>query len=93
MAHVVVGVDGSPSAAGALRWAVQEGWLRGWPVVVVLAWDYLDQHHATGAGFDPSYDATDAATALDVAIEGALGGAGGSDVERRPCDEGPPQGS
>jgi len=46
--RIVVGVDGSPGAQAALRWALQEARLRSAPVHVVLAWRY----HPTGT--DPS---------------------------------------
>lgn len=36
--EIVVGVDGSPGAEAALRWAVNEAWLRGVGVRAVLAW-------------------------------------------------------
>jgi nucleotide-binding universal stress UspA family protein len=42
---IVVGVDGSPGARAALRWARAEGATRGVPVAAVLAWGFLDQHH------------------------------------------------
>jgi nucleotide-binding universal stress UspA family protein len=38
VAAVVVGVDGSEGAKGALRWALEEGRLREWPVRAVHAW-------------------------------------------------------
>ncbi|MEU4805156.1 universal stress protein [Actinosynnema sp. NPDC023587] len=37
---IVVGIDGSPAADHALRWALDEGIIRGCPVHVVNAWDY-----------------------------------------------------
>ncbi|WNV84802.1 universal stress protein [Umezawaea sp. Da 62-37] len=37
---IVVGVDGSPAATGALRWALDEAGIRGCAVHVVNAWDY-----------------------------------------------------
>jgi len=37
---IVVGVDGSPASRAALRWAVEEGRLRGATVDVVHAWQY-----------------------------------------------------
>ncbi|GGP75572.1 universal stress protein [Saccharothrix coeruleofusca] len=36
--RIVVGVDGSPASRAALRWAVEEGGLRGVAVDAVLAW-------------------------------------------------------
>ena len=37
--HIVVGVDGSPHADAALRFAVAEAKLRGVPLRVVCAWE------------------------------------------------------
>ncbi|MCX4755740.1 universal stress protein [Kitasatospora purpeofusca] len=37
---VVVGVDGSPSSAAALRWALEFARLSGSPVEALAAWDY-----------------------------------------------------
>ena len=37
---IVVGVDGSPAATAALRWALDEAGIRDRPVHVVNAWDY-----------------------------------------------------
>jgi nucleotide-binding universal stress UspA family protein len=37
---IVVGVDGSPAATAALRWALDEAAVRGCAVHVVNAWDY-----------------------------------------------------
>jgi nucleotide-binding universal stress UspA family protein len=37
---IVVGIDGSPESKRALRWAVDEGRLRGTPVRAVHAWEY-----------------------------------------------------
>ena len=45
MERIVVGMDGSARAANALRWAVEEGSVRRLPVVAVLCWSMLDQHH------------------------------------------------
>lgn len=84
MHKIFVGVDGSAGSAGALRWAVEEGTARGVPVVAVLAWGYLDQHHALPATeFDPQYGEPQARQALEVAIVDALGDRPGADqVER-----------
>src|SRR5262245_34999747 len=81
---IVVGVDGSAGATTALRWAVHEGRLRARAVTAVLAWDYLDQHHADpDAAFDPRYRQPDAEEALDAILDGALGPDGASTVARR----------
>src|SRR5690606_1608517 len=74
MTKIVVGVDGSDGSAHALRWAVAEGQSRGWDVVAVMAWGYLDQKSAHGkAEFDPSYSEANAMEALDAAVSGAVG--------------------
>lgn len=83
MARIIVGVDGSEGSAEALRWAVEEGRLRGEPVVAVMAWGYLDQHHAVrGAEFDPDYGEPQAKEALAVAVSEALGDAAATQVEQ-----------
>ncbi len=50
---VVVGVDGSDGAREALRVAQREARAHGVSLVVVLAWDFLDQPGDTP--FDPDY--------------------------------------
>lgn len=73
MTGIIVGVDGSPNAALALRWAVAEGQLRDLPVTAVLAWGHLTQHQAVvGPSFDPAYDRDAAATALKTYVHEAL---------------------
>ena len=72
--EIIVGVDGSESSAAALRWAAQESRWRGEPLVAVLAWGLLDQHHAEpDAYFDPEYDEDDARRTLASYVVGALG--------------------
>ncbi|MGE3621378.1 MAG: universal stress protein [Acidimicrobiia bacterium] len=88
MQRIVVGVDGSESATGALRWALAEGELHGAEVVAVLAWSYLDQRHAgrkaSDSSFDPEYDEDDARTALRSAV--AASGSSHPVEERVVCD-------
>lgn len=70
MKRIVVGVDGSTTAAAALRWAVAEADLHGAVVVAVLAWDYLNQHHAEGEDrFDPSYGSDKALETLHATLQ------------------------
>jgi nucleotide-binding universal stress UspA family protein len=70
---IVVGVDGSASAADALEWAVAEAATRECGVRALLAWSYLDQEPAPGGGeFDPAYDAGTATAALDAVVEQAV---------------------
>jgi nucleotide-binding universal stress UspA family protein len=88
MTHIVVGVDGSESSAGALRWAEREARLRDAKLVAVLAWDLFDQHVADeAAGFDPHYGAEHARQALAAYVEDALSPADATQVElRAECD-------
>jgi nucleotide-binding universal stress UspA family protein len=72
---IVVGVDGSASAADALRWAVAEADDRKCRVRAMLAWSYLDQEPASGAAeFDPAYDAAAATAALETVLDETLPG-------------------
>ena len=74
MGHIVVGVDESAGAASALRWAVRESETRGWPLTAVLAWDFVNQHHAIGeTRFDPEYGEADALNALNAIVARAIG--------------------
>lgn len=82
MNRIVVGVDESDSAAEALRWAVREAEVRGWSLTAVLAWGFLDQHHAiVGKPFDPDYDEADAAIALETIVAAAVGTARAATIE------------
>lgn len=84
MKTIVVGLDGSDGAADALRWAVAEGAIRGWAVEAVLAWGFLDQHHASGGErFDPDYSSKDANDALARYVEVAVGEQAAASVEQR----------
>lgn len=68
--RIVVGVDGSASAAAALRWAVDEAGRHDATVVAVLAWSYLDQRQeGKSEPFDPSYGEDDARDQLRTSIE------------------------
>lgn len=76
MSGIVVGTDGSECSGIALRWAVEEGSRRGWPVTAVLAWDYLAQPKVDpDAPFDPHYDEAKAAEFLDAHLGQVLGDA------------------
>jgi nucleotide-binding universal stress UspA family protein len=88
MTVIVVGVDGSESAAQALQWADREATLRNWPVTAVLAWGFLDQHHPDlDDRFDPSYGETEASHALDAYVDRALGPTRSGAVRKRTiCD-------
>lgn len=76
MGTIIVGMDESDCAAGALRWAVAEGERRGWPVRAVMAWTFLRQHHLDRTDeHDPEYAEEDAARALSRYVADAVGGA------------------
>jgi nucleotide-binding universal stress UspA family protein len=84
MGRIVVGVDESAGAAAALHWAVREAEVRDWSLTAVLAWGFLDQHHAiVGQPFDPSYGEADARAALDSIIAAAVGTARAATVEQK----------
>ncbi len=75
MNEIVVGVDESPTAAAALRWAVDHGRRHGAVVTAVLAWSYLDQHELDpDAPFDSEFGNAQAADLLHAVTERALGG-------------------
>jgi nucleotide-binding universal stress UspA family protein len=86
MGRIIVGMDESPSAADALRWAVAEGEHRGWPLTAVMAWGYLDQRHADDARFDPDYGPDDAAHTLVRLVERAAPDVAASIECRAVCD-------
>lgn len=70
---VVVGIDGSPGAAGALRWALREAEVRQTTLTAVFAWDWLEQGHAiVPEGFDPSSGKRDAEAILDGVISATV---------------------
>jgi nucleotide-binding universal stress UspA family protein len=73
ISRVVVGVDGSDTAARALDWALEEGRLHGASVEVVHAWSvpYASSEKFAAVAFDstPLHDA--ARRTLDAAIESA----------------------
>lgn len=50
MGQIVVGVDGSDHAIGALRWEVAEAALRGAEVVVLCAWEFPHALNPAGVG-------------------------------------------
>jgi nucleotide-binding universal stress UspA family protein len=84
MTDIVVGVDGSPNSAAALRWAHAEARRRGDHLVALFAWGFVQPGHAGGnQTFDPAYDARRAATVLAATVEDALGPDVAGIVERR----------
>lgn len=92
MRRIVVGTDESEGAGGALSWAADEAERHGAELVAVLAWGYLDQHRATpDTDFDPEYDETAAAAALDTIVERVLGPERAATVTRRAVNDLAPQ--
>ncbi len=92
MRRVVVGIDESEGAGGALAWAAAEARYHDAELVAVLAWGYLDQHRATpGAEFDPDYHDADAAEAADAILERVLGSDRAASVTRRTVNDLAPQ--
>ena len=88
MTNIVVGIDGSDSAAHALQWAVDEARLRGVGVTAVLAWGLLDQNHPDPEqAFDPQYDTEDARNALSAYVSQAIGEASATHVHLQPCND------
>jgi nucleotide-binding universal stress UspA family protein len=72
MSGIVVGVDESDGAAAALRWAAREGELRQLPLTALLAWSFLEQHHAGDGRFRAAYGEDDARATLDVVVAKVL---------------------
>jgi nucleotide-binding universal stress UspA family protein len=68
---IVVGVDGSPQADAALRWAVDEAGRHDATVLAVMAWSHLDQHHPDREqAFDPDHGEAAAGASLRMAVAG-----------------------
>jgi len=59
VAGILVGVDGSDIALGALRWALEEARLRGVPVHVVTTWEVPALVDVTGMVAPPPADVGD----------------------------------
>ena len=77
MATIVVGIDGSPASAKALRWAVEEARLRGAAVRAVYAWSFPFRdgeiaHLAAEAAHDPLEQ--EAKRLAENAVRMAVGG-------------------
>lgn len=76
--RIVVGVDGSPAAEEALRWAVRQGQLTGLPVTAVTSWDYpLDYGVGAYDAFDWQANGRDV---LHATVEKVLGPGGARQV-------------
>jgi nucleotide-binding universal stress UspA family protein len=80
--RIVVGVDGSPSSAQALQWAVGQARLTGAEVHAVIAW-LPPTVYAWGPALPDEVDwADDCATALDQTIKETLDGADADTIHR-----------
>ena len=74
MRSIVVGVDESPGAAQALRFAAAERRWHDCSLTAVLCWNYLDQHQPEpDVPFDPAYGHDAARRTLDAIVERVLG--------------------
>lgn len=73
MERIIVGVDESPYARAALRWAVDHAAATGARITAVMAWGYIDQHHLEpDSPFDPQYSSAIAEKVLDGLIASAV---------------------
>jgi nucleotide-binding universal stress UspA family protein len=91
--EIVVGVDGSDASRDALRWAADEARLRFARLVAVHAWSFIPPQPigdpgmlAMPAGDLPGQleaESDAARTALDEAVDEALGADPGIEVERK----------
>ena len=85
MERIVVGVDDSPQAAAALRWALEEARLHHASLAVVHAWLFPVAGDVPGAAVDTL--ATDlergAGELLDRVVDAAVGADAGVKLERR----------
>jgi nucleotide-binding universal stress UspA family protein len=88
MAGIVVGIDGSETAARALQWAAREADLHEWELTAVLAWGYLSQYHLEpNQPFDADYDEQTAHAVLAAFVERAIGPERAATVRLEPvCD-------
>lgn len=88
--RIVVGVDGSERASAALRWALDESARReGSDIVAVMAWGFLDQHHAVGEEIEPHYGPEQARDALRSFVEQAVGVDNARHVALEPVNDSP----
>jgi nucleotide-binding universal stress UspA family protein len=84
MTRVIVGIDGSPNSAAALRWAHTEASLRGDRLLAIYAWGFVRPGHP-GDGHSLAARSTKsrAEAELGAALETALGAEAARAVERR----------
>lgn len=83
---IVVGVDGSPSSKGALRWAVRQAQLTASAVEAVTAWEYSELLSLLPADFNPEQRAR---RLLDSVIEEVVGATPPVEVRRVVIEEHP----
>jgi nucleotide-binding universal stress UspA family protein len=91
-ADIVVGLDGSPSAAAALRWAADHSRTTGLPLRVVHAWQQKALQSAAAPGSAPLWEAS-TADARARATQWVLDTLGGTAADVRwtlDIVEGPP---
>jgi nucleotide-binding universal stress UspA family protein len=83
--RIVVGVDGSPSSIGALRWAIRQAELTGADVEAVIAWHYpiatggygwAPTGMATSFDFNPAQVLLGASDGADLLVVGSRGHGG-----------------
>jgi len=74
--RIVVGVDGSPTADEALRWAIRQARLTGAAVDAVAAWEYPASMGGFGLAPMGMYDNTDFARVAADSIADAIGRVG-----------------
>ncbi len=89
MNRIVVGVDGSDEAVGALEWALDEGRLRGAEVEVIHAFYLFPDLSEAGVFTDESGMVAQAEELLRKAVEPALATRPGVAVQTRAV-QGPP---
>ncbi|MEO8697134.1 MAG: universal stress protein [Acidimicrobiales bacterium] len=71
---IVVGTDGSENAMEAMRWAAEEAAIHGAELEALVAWSYVNQHHADRSdAFDNSYTEATAREALAAWVSEILG--------------------
>src|SRR5262245_2375307 len=88
---IVVGVDGSPNSAAALRWAHAEAQRRGGRVLALYAWGFTRPGHAGGDHtFDPGYTTAQAGAELAAFVEQALGTDAAAGIHQRASYAYPP---
>jgi nucleotide-binding universal stress UspA family protein len=90
MGRIVVGVDGSPEAARALQWALDEARLHNVPLEVVHAWQFPAAVDLVGAAADTLVRDLRrvAVDLLDRVVDAVAGTDPGVEVERRVVEGG-----